>query len=109
MARELAPAGLRSSPNPAQAAQSQVIRIDLFTTAAQPSGSKLPRHKSASTTEEAVLRWDEVIEHPVHRQFTQHDGVLDAEHGIALRAVQLPREITQHHARRRQGLAGVDQ
>ena len=96
MARELAPAGLRSSPNPAQAAQSQVIRIDLFTTAAQPSGSKLPRHKSASTTEEAVLRWDEVIEHPVHRQFTQHDGMLNAQQGMALSTVQLPGEIVQH-------------
>ncbi|TPG75797.1 hypothetical protein EAH78_19830 [Pseudomonas arsenicoxydans] len=39
MARELAPAGLRSSPN-------LLIAVDPgFTTAAQPSGSKLPRHR----------------------------------------------------------------
>ncbi|OPG73819.1 hypothetical protein B1219_01735 [Pseudomonas ogarae] len=37
VARELAPAGLRSRP--------------IFTTAAQPSGSKLPRHKKRSRTQ----------------------------------------------------------
>nr|POA12821.1 hypothetical protein C1892_19165 [Pseudomonas sp. MPBD7-1] len=45
VARELAPAGWRSRPN-RNAATVQADRISRFTTAAQPSGSKLPRHRS---------------------------------------------------------------
>jgi hypothetical protein len=42
VARELAPAGLRSSPKPFSRMHPDNSRF--FTTAAQPSGSKLPRH-----------------------------------------------------------------
>src|SRR5690242_17297768 len=45
VARELAPAGLRSSPESISPVY-QVNRIHRFATASQPSGSKLPRHKS---------------------------------------------------------------
>jgi hypothetical protein len=45
VARELAPAGLRSSPNGLDAVL-QVYRVFGITTAAPPSGSKLPHHKS---------------------------------------------------------------
>ncbi len=45
-----------------------------------------------------ALRID-VVEHPVHRQFAQHDGVLNPQQGMALRAGQLPREVTQHDTR----------
>jgi len=42
VAKELAPAGLRSSPKPFSRMYLDNSRF--FTTAAQPSGSKLPRH-----------------------------------------------------------------
>jgi len=38
VAREFAPVGLRSDPN-------VLLWVDGFTTAAQPSGSELPRHR----------------------------------------------------------------
>jgi hypothetical protein len=44
----------------------------------------------------------EIIQHPVHRQFTQHHGLLNTEQGVALRAAQLPGEIAQHDAGGRQ-------
>ncbi|MVV51248.1 hypothetical protein EJA72_23840 [Pseudomonas sp. PB120] len=43
VARELAPAGSRSGPNQPPRCIRQ-NRFAVFTTAAQPSGSKLPRH-----------------------------------------------------------------
>ncbi|TPG78884.1 hypothetical protein EAH78_09440 [Pseudomonas arsenicoxydans] len=42
--RELAPAGLRSSPQPERKGISVKPGLPVFTPAAQPSGSKLPRH-----------------------------------------------------------------
>ncbi|PMY47786.1 hypothetical protein C1X69_25665 [Pseudomonas sp. FW305-67] len=49
MARELAPAGVRSAPK--SGTSIHLIRpLAAFATAAQPSGSKLPRHKSAFDT-----------------------------------------------------------
>ncbi|MCE6977490.1 hypothetical protein EI534_08785 [Pseudomonas frederiksbergensis] len=52
MARELAPVGPRSGPQTIQTASAG------FTTAAQPSGSKLPRHKSPlATNEKGDPRW----------------------------------------------------
>ncbi len=46
VARELAPAGLRSSPNPIDRNLPDPPRWPIPGAAAQPSGSKLPRHKS---------------------------------------------------------------
>ena len=43
VARELAPAGLRSGPQPDTTGY-QIDRVAAFGAAAQPSGSKLPRH-----------------------------------------------------------------
>ncbi|PMZ02744.1 hypothetical protein C1Y08_14915 [Pseudomonas sp. FW306-02-F02-AA] len=44
MARELAPAGLRSSPKTCSCVLSDKTPLPVFTTASRPSGSKLPRH-----------------------------------------------------------------
>jgi len=49
------------------------------------------------------------MQHPVHRQFAEHDYLLNAEQGIALRPVDEPGQITGHDARRRQGFAGMHQ
>ncbi|POA16875.1 hypothetical protein C1886_24955 [Pseudomonas sp. FW300-N1A1] len=46
MARELAPAGLRSGPNPANRIY-QAHRSSPVTAAAHPSGSKPPRHRNS--------------------------------------------------------------
>jgi len=48
VARELAPAGLRSSPKPCHPNSSRHTACTGFATAAQPNGSKLPRHKMQS-------------------------------------------------------------
>lgn len=48
VARELAPGGLRSGPKPAN--RNRLTHLNpKFTTAAQPDGNKLPRHKSRAT------------------------------------------------------------
>jgi predicted aminopeptidase len=44
VARELAPVGLRSGPS-TSAADLQITPFNVFATASQPNGSKLPRHK----------------------------------------------------------------
>ncbi|PWB24810.1 hypothetical protein DCO47_24830 [Pseudomonas sp. NDM] len=51
MARELAPAGLRSRPKSCNRGLSDSLGAEVFTTAAQPSGSKLPRHNIRVTTD----------------------------------------------------------
>jgi len=59
------------------------------------------RHSHAERGNDHRLRYGlavrvDVIQHPVHRQFTQHDGMLNAQQGMALSTVQLPGEIVQH-------------
>ncbi|TPG74170.1 hypothetical protein EAH78_24885 [Pseudomonas arsenicoxydans] len=51
MARELAPAGLRSGPF----LTSRHTALSGFTTASQPSGSKLPRHRISNNEESAAI------------------------------------------------------
>ena len=58
----------------------------------------LHSHAERGNDQLSVLRI-EVIQHLVHRQFSQHDGMLNAQQGVALCTVQLPREIIQHHTR----------
>jgi hypothetical protein len=43
-----------------------------------------------------LCRWNQVIQHPVHRQFTQHDGLLNAQHGVAMRAFQHGVHLAAH-------------
>nr|POA12349.1 hypothetical protein C1892_21725 [Pseudomonas sp. MPBD7-1] len=52
MARELAPAGLRSSPKAIHHGVPGIAASAGFTTAAQPSGSKLPRHGDSVRSKE---------------------------------------------------------
>ncbi|QDV97710.1 hypothetical protein FFH90_026740 [Pseudomonas sp. ATCC 43928] len=69
MARELAPAGMRSSPEPATPYHRH-IALPGFTTAAQPSGSKLPRHREFIATHDQTREatCHAAIDHTVHRQ-----------------------------------------
>ncbi|CAI8894591.1 hypothetical protein EMIT0P100_20381 [Pseudomonas sp. IT-P100] len=53
VARELAPARLLSSRKPGYSGASIETRLNGFGAAAQPSGSKLPRHNSPFTTQTA--------------------------------------------------------
>ena len=55
-----------------------------------------------------VLRF-EVIQRPIHRQFTKHDHLRNTQQGVAIRRAQQPGEIAEHHTRRGQGFAGIDQ
>src|SRR5512134_3213143 len=51
VARELAPAGLRSSPQTTQPSFIRCTRAAGFTTASPPSGSKRPRHRNCAPKE----------------------------------------------------------
>ena len=55
-----------------------------------------------------ILRID-VIQGLVHGQFAEHDDLLDAQHGVAMRPFEESGEVTGHDTGRGEGLAGVDQ
>lgn len=50
-----------------------------------------------------------IIQYPIHRQFRQHDHLLDGQYGVPLWAVDVGGDVAAHDARGGEGFAGVGQ
>lgn len=49
------------------------------------------------------------IQHPIHRQLTEHDDLFNSQQRITTRPLKRLRQVAGHYIGRRQGFTGVNQ